>query len=310
MKRISALLITAMMLAGMCVLPAAAAKNEYIYSPGWFVEVSKELDGDEAHRYQNKKFTFELDVSKVELKGDGGWGAYAKDRGIKYDDKRGVLEITLRAGESITLEMPFGDEYSLTEVGGYDGTYYAYTTVNGVESMEHDFEVGLESPEYQKIEFVNVYEEDPEAPVNPGNPGGPGGSEDDDPDLPVDPGNPGGPGGDDPEDPDLPVDPGNPGGPGGDDPEDPDLPVDPNNPGGPGKPGDPDSPKPGGPGAPGDPNPGAPGMPNMPVDPDAPKPGRPTSPQTGYTLGILSLTAAAAASGAVAVIAGKKASKR
>ncbi len=98
------------------------------------------------------------------------------------------------------------------------------------------------------------------------------------------------------EDPDVPVDPGNPGGPNNPDDPDPDLPVDPGNPGGPGKPGDPD--------------PGAPGKPGKPVGPDSPKPGKPVSPQTGYVMGIVGLSAVAAASGAVAVIAGKKASKR
>ena len=103
------------------------------------------------------------------------------------------------------------------------------------------------------------------------------------------------PGYEDP-DPDLPVDPGNPGGPGNPDDPDPDLPVDPGNPGGPGKPGDPD--------------PGAPGKPGKPVGPDSPKPGKPVSPQTGYVMGSVGLSAVAAASGAVAVVAGKKASKR
>lgn len=43
---------------------------------------------------------------------------------------------------------------------------------------------------------------------------------------------------------------------------------------------------------------------------DDPMAGIPTSPQTGYTVGIMGLSAAAAACGAAAVIAGKKANKR
>ena len=43
---------------------------------------------------------------------------------------------------------------------------------------------------------------------------------------------------------------------------------------------------------------------------DDPMAGVPTSPQTGYTVGIMGLSAAAAACGAAAVIAGKKANKR
>ena len=49
--------------------------------------------------------------------------------------------------------------------------------------------------------------------------------------------------------------------------------------------------------------------------PDKPEPGKPegekpVSPQTGYPIGIVGLSATAAACGAAAVIAGKKASKR
>lgn len=43
---------------------------------------------------------------------------------------------------------------------------------------------------------------------------------------------------------------------------------------------------------------------------DGPNAGMPSSPQTGYPVGIVGLAAAAAASGAVAVITGKKANKR
>lgn len=50
--------------------------------------------------------------------------------------------------------------------------------------------------------------------------------------------------------------------------------------------------------------------PEPPVEEEEPEPVKPSSPQTGYTVGIVGLTAAAVACGAVAVVSGKKAMKR
>ena len=96
-----------------------------------------------------------------------------------------------------------------------------------------------------------------------------------------------------PETPKPPVDPEVPG--------DPDVPVDPEVPG---------DPEPGDPAIPGEDEPGStpPEIPGQ-EDPEGEIPGVPVAPQTGYTVGILGLSAVAAASGAVAVAAGKKARK-
>ena len=102
-----------------------------------------------------------------------------------------------------------------------------------------------------------------------------------------------------------------------DEPDEPDIPnppVDPDVPDGPDVPGEPEVP--GEPDVPGDPDvPGAdePGStpPDIPEqeDPEGEIPGVPVAPQTGYTVGVLGLSAVAAASGALAVAAGKKARK-
>ena len=70
----------------------------------------------------------------------------------------------------------------------------------------------------------------------------------------------------------------------------------------------PDDPKPGEPEPPVDPDKPGPEQPGTPGS-DEPGAEKPVSPQTGYPVGILALTVAAAASGAVAVAAGKKAKK-
>ena len=86
---------------------------------------------------------------------------------------------------------------------------------------------------------------------------------------------------------------------GDDDPDIPKPPVDPV------PPVDPEEPQPEIPEVPEEPE-----VPEVPEEPEAPLPAKPVSPQTGYGFGIVALSAVAAASGAVAVIAGKKASKR
>ena len=140
--------------------------------------------------------------------------------------------------------------------------------------------------------LISTYVRSPERPG--------GGDHDDDkpeiPDTPVDP-----------EIPDEPV-------PGDPVPGDPEVPVDPEVPGEPEVPADPEVPgQPGGsdePAVPGEDEPGStpPETPEQ-EDPEGEIPGVPVAPQTGYTVGILGLSAAAAASGAVAVAAGKKAKK-
>ena len=241
MKRISALLLTAMMIIGICAVPAGAVQT-YVVSPEveWTVDISKEVAGELADDYKKTKFDFELDVSNIDLPGDG-WKNFAKANGIKYDKKREVLEFSLRAGESISLVLPFGDEYSLSEVGGFKSKDYVSTTINGEETMEHSFDVSRNGPEYQSIEVVNTYDK-----PNPDDP----------------------------------------------------------------KPGEPDQPNPEDP-KPSEPTPDKPDPEDPKAqEPEEPKPEKPVSPQTGYTIGIMGLSAAAAACGAVAVITGKKATKR
>lgn len=226
MKRISALLLTAMMMIGICAVSAGAVISPELE---WTVDISKEVAGSLADDYKKTKFNFELDVSNITLPGNT-WKDFAKENDIKYDKKRGVLEFSLRAGESLSLELPFGDEYSLSEVGGYDSKDYVSTTINGEETMEHSFDVKASGARHQSIEVVNIYDE-----PNPDEP----------------------------------------------------------------KPGEPEEPDPEDP-KPSEPTPDKPGT----EDPKS------ESPQTGYTIGLMGLSAAAAACGAVAVIAGKKATKR
>ena len=229
MKRLFALAIAAMM---SCSLFAGSAGAVISPELERGVVISKEVAGTAADKYDDIEFNFELDVSKVKFK-DNRWEAFAKKEGITYDSERDVLCFSLKAGDKITLDLPFGDEYSITEIGGYDNEDYVSTTVNGVESMDHTFDVSKKDKDYDKVEFINTYGK--EIP-NP----------------------------DDPK------------------PGEPEPPV------------DPDKPGPEQPGTPGSDEPGA---------------EKPVSPQTGYPVGILALTVAAAASGAVAVAAGKKAKK-
>ena len=96
-----------------------------------------------------------------------------------------------------------------------------------------------------------------------------------------------------------------------DEPDGPDIPnppVDPDVPDVPDVPGEPDVP--GDPDVPGADEPGStpPDIPEQ-EDPEGEIPGVPVAPQTGYTVGVLGLSAVAAASGALAVAAGKKARK-
>lgn len=221
MKRFFALALAAMMSCSLFVNTSFAAKSPELERG---VVISKEVAGTAAADYEDIEFNFELDVSKVKFK-DGRWEAFAKKEGLTYDAEKGVLSFSLKAGQSITLDLPFGDEYSVTEIGGYDSEDYVSTTVNGVESMEHVFNVSKKDDDRDEVEFVNIY-----------------GKEDPKPNPPMDPDKPGA--------------------------EHPD------------KPGT-----------------------------DKPEGEKPVSPQTGYSVGILGLTAAAAASGAVAVAAGKKAKK-
>ena len=227
MKRLFALAMAAMMSCSLFVSTSFAVKSPELERG---VVISKEVAGTAADNYEDIEFNFELDVSKLKFK-DNRWEALAKKEGITYDSERDVLYFSLKAGEKIKLDLPFGDEYSVTEIGGYDSEDYVSTTVNGEESMGHTFDVSKKDKDYDKVEFINTYDEpQPEEPL--------------------------------PEEPEPPVDPDKPG------PEQPDV-------------------------------------------PDGEKPGaeKPVSPQTGYPVGILALTAAAAASGAVAVAAGKKAKK-
>lgn len=219
MKRLFALAMAAMMSCSLFVSTSFAAKSPELERG---VVISKEVAGTAADNYEDIEFNFELDVSKVKFK-DNRWEALAKKEGITYDSERDVLYFSLKAGEKIKLDLPFGDEYSVTEIGGYDSEDYVSTTVNGEESMGHTFDVSKKDTNYDKVEFINTYDEpQPEEPL----------------------------------------------------PEEPEPPVDPDKP-----------------------------------DPEQPGAEKPVSPQTGYPVGILALTVAAAASGAVAVAAGKKAKK-
>lgn len=238
MKRLFALAMAAMMSCSLFVSTSFAVKSPELERG---VVISKEVAGTAADNYEDIEFNFELDVSKLKFK-DNRWEAFAKKEGITYDPERDVLRFSLKAGEKIKLDLPFGDEYSVTEIGGYDSEDYVSTTVNGEESMGHTFDVSKKDKDYDKVEFINTYDE-PQT-----------------------------------EEPEPPVDP--------DDPDDP----------GPGQPNTPSSDEPGA---------EKPGTP----DSDEPAGEKPVSPQTGYPVGILALTAAAAASGAVAVAAGKKAKK-
>ncbi len=257
MKRLMALMMTTVMLCGLCAVSTAAVPDGYVISPELKrgVNISKEVTGDAAEDYEDVEFHFELDVSKVKFK-DNRWEAFANKEGITYDADRDVLCFSLKAGEEIALELPFGDEYTLAEVGGYDSDEYVYTTINGEFSRDHTFDIDKKDTAAYEVDVINVYEEDGEITEDPKDPFGPGGGED--PDDPKDPG-----------------DPDRPGAPEGDDP--------------------------------GSERPGRPGE----EDPKGENPGseRPIAPQTGYPVGVLALSIAAAASGAVAVVAGKKAKK-
>ena len=89
---------------------------------------------------------------------------------------------------------------------------------------------------------------------------------------------------------------------GGDDPDIPNIPDTPD------VPEEPEDPLPGAPEVSEDPELPGEGGEELPEDPQ-PGQAKPVSPQTGYGIGIAGLSAVAAASGAVAVIAGKKASR-
>lgn len=226
MKRLFALALAAMMSCSLFVGSASAVVSPELKRG---VEISKEVAGDAAANYDDIEFNFELDVSKLKFK-DSRWESFAKKEGITYDKDRDVLCFSLKAGEEIELDLPFGDEYTLSEVGGYDSEDYVSTTINGVETRDHTFDVSKKDKSRQEIEVINTY----------GKP--------------------------QPEDP---------------------------------KPGDPDKPGTDDPGAE---KPDTPGT-------DDPAGEKPSSPQTGYAMGVLGLTAVAAASGAVAVAAGKKIKK-
>ena len=217
MKRIFAAMLSTMMI---CGLFAGSVSATGVISPELdrTVDISKEVAGSLAASAAELEFGFELDVSKTTFK-DDRWAKFAEEEGITYDAEREVLSFTLKAGESISLDLPFGDDYVLSEIGGWDNEKYVTTAINGEVTRDFEFDVVASSVD---IDVVNYYGE----PDEPGIPG---------------------------EDPQ----PGEPGGPSGD-------------------------------------------------DPTGEMPG---SPQTGYTVGILGLTAAAAASGAIAVVTGKKAKK-
>lgn len=244
MKRLFALALAAMMSCALLVNTSFAARSPELERG---VVITMEVAGEAADRYKDTEFRFTLDVSKAGYE-DSRWESFARKAGIAYDAEGDVLQFSLKAGGKITLDLPFGDGYVVTEVDGYASEDYLSTTVNGVEAMEHTFDVSRKDSDYDMVAFVNTYGKE-ETPVDPVDP-------------PVDP-----------------VDP----------------PVDPDVPG----PGQPDIP--GGDGS-GAEQPGKPGT----GDPNGEKP---VSPQTGYPVGILALSVAAAASGAVAVAAGRKAGK-
>lgn len=227
MKRFFALALAAMMSCSLFVGSAGAVISPELNRG---VDISKEVAGTAAADYKNIEFNFELDVSKIKFK-DNRWEAFAKKEGITYDADRDVLCFSLKAGQSISLELPFGDEYTLSEVGGYDNEDYISTTINGVETRDHTFDVSKKDKRVHEVEVINNY-----GTTNP----------------------------DDPK------------------PGDPEPPLDPEEPG---------SEQPDKPGT------------------DDPAGEKPVSPQTGYPVGVLALSIAAAASGAVAVVAGKKAKK-
>ena len=217
MKRIFAAMLSAMMI---CGLFAGSASATGVISPELkrSVDISKEVAGSLADKAADLEFGFELDVSKTTFE-DDRWAQFAQDEGISFDAERQVLSFTLKAGQSISLDLPFGDDYVLSEIGGWDNEKYVTTAINGQVSRDFEFDVVASSVD---IDVVNYYGE----PDEPGIPGE-------------------------------------------------------------------------------DPQPGTPGDPT----PDDPTGEIPGSPQTGYPIGILGLGAAAAASGIVAVLTGKKAKK-
>ena len=211
MKRIFTAMLSAMMI---CGLFAGSASATGVISPELkrTVDISKEVAGSLADKADDLEFAFELDVSKTTFE-DDRWAKFAEAEGVNYDAERNVISFTLKAGEEISLDLPFGDDYVLSEVGGWDNENYIATLINGEESREHEFDVVASSVD---IDVVNYYGEPGEEP----------------------------------------------------------------------KPSSPDDPS-----------------------ADDPTSELPGSPQTGYTVGILGLGAAAAVSGAVAVLTGKKAKK-
>lgn len=217
MKRIFAAMLSVMMV---CALFAGSASATGVISPELkrSVDISKEVAGSLADKAADMEFGFELDVSKITFE-DDRWAQFAQAEGIRFDAERQVLSFTLKAGESISLDLPFGDDYVLSEIGGWENEKYVSTTINGEVCRDYIFDVVADSVE---LDVINYYGEKDE----PGVPGE-----------------------------------------------------------------EPQSGQPGGAG---------------PEDPSGQVPG---SPQTGYPIGILGLGAAAAASGVVAVLTGKKAKK-
>lgn len=246
MKRLFALALAAMMSCALLVNTSFAARSPELERG---VVISMEVAGESADRYKDAEFRFTLNVSKAGYE-DSRWESFARKAGITYDAEGDVLQFSLKAGGKITLDLPLGDGYVVTEVDGYASEDYLSTTVNGEAAMEYTFDVSRKDSDYDMVAFVNTYGKE-EPPVDP------------------------------PDDRD-------------------DPPVEPDKPG----PGQPDKPGPGQPDSSGGDGSGA-----EQSGTGGPNSEKPVSPQTGYPVGILALSVAAAASGAVAVAAGKKAGK-
>ena len=166
MKRIFAVMISAMMMFGLFAGTASATDSVVSPELDRVVEVSVSTSGSQGMEFRDTEFQMELDVSKAGVE-DAHWEAFAKEEGFTFDAERGVLCFSLKAGEKLELNLPFGDDYALRVVGVDGHEEYTHTVVNGEKTDGYEFDVSGSGAE---IEIVHYFG-DPTVEIEPSQPG-------------------------------------------------------------------------------------------------------------------------------------------